>query len=287
VALAPRQPLALGSLGCGMSAIPIETRYAACRFRSRLEARWAVFFDSLGIPWQYEPQGFFMNGRNYLPDFFLTDCSTWVEVKGDEGELDHSLMLTAAERLPVRRCKGERGPRLLILGPIPEPSSQGDLGWVGISVSRISYAEVRDGDHLFNCTIYSGELEPRFGRWECECGCVFADEEGPGAGSFCNHLSALYYGESAVRVTKGATIESVTSEVIVQDQWWGFGRYHENLCLSPLTNTSQATPVSLGEGNWLEAALDPYEDTPRDLAGAYAAARSARFEHGERRRRRR
>ncbi len=33
---------------------PIETRYAGCRFRSRLEARWTVFFDHLGIEWEYE-----------------------------------------------------------------------------------------------------------------------------------------------------------------------------------------------------------------------------------------
>ena len=36
----------------------IQTRYAGCRFRSRIEARWAVFFDALGIRWEYEPQGF-------------------------------------------------------------------------------------------------------------------------------------------------------------------------------------------------------------------------------------
>lgn len=36
---------------------PIETRYAGCRFRSRLEARWAVFFDALKIEWEYEPEG--------------------------------------------------------------------------------------------------------------------------------------------------------------------------------------------------------------------------------------
>lgn len=28
---------------------PIETWYASCRFRSRLEARWAVFFDTLRL----------------------------------------------------------------------------------------------------------------------------------------------------------------------------------------------------------------------------------------------
>lgn len=37
---------------------PIETLYRGYRFRSRLEARWAVFFDVAGIAWQYEPEGF-------------------------------------------------------------------------------------------------------------------------------------------------------------------------------------------------------------------------------------
>jgi len=32
---------------------PIETHYAGHRFRSRLEARWAVFLDAMEIPWQY------------------------------------------------------------------------------------------------------------------------------------------------------------------------------------------------------------------------------------------
>lgn len=31
---------------------PIETKYKGYRFRSRLEARWAVFFDALGISWE-------------------------------------------------------------------------------------------------------------------------------------------------------------------------------------------------------------------------------------------
>ena len=36
----------------------IETFYNGYRFRSRLEARWAVFFDSAGIEYVYEPEGF-------------------------------------------------------------------------------------------------------------------------------------------------------------------------------------------------------------------------------------
>lgn len=68
-----------------MSVKAIETRYNGYRFRSRIEARWAVFFDALGIPYQYEPEGFDLDGIRYLPDFFLPtlgDDGTWFEVKG-------------------------------------------------------------------------------------------------------------------------------------------------------------------------------------------------------------
>lgn len=62
----------------------IETRYAGCRFRSRLEARWAVLFDHLGIQWEYEPQGFELDAGRYLPDFYLPGTREWVEVKGSQ-----------------------------------------------------------------------------------------------------------------------------------------------------------------------------------------------------------
>jgi hypothetical protein len=48
----------------------IETQYKGYRFRSRLEARWAVFFDALGVALEYEPEGFELpSGERYLPDF--------------------------------------------------------------------------------------------------------------------------------------------------------------------------------------------------------------------------
>lgn len=62
---------------------PIETFYNGYRFRSRLEARWAVFFDSLGMPYEYEPEGFSLSdGTFYLPDFYLPQSREWFEVKG-------------------------------------------------------------------------------------------------------------------------------------------------------------------------------------------------------------
>ncbi len=53
------------------AAVPIQTRYKGCYFRSRLEARWAVFFDHLGLDWEHEPQGYVLDGIPYLPDFKL------------------------------------------------------------------------------------------------------------------------------------------------------------------------------------------------------------------------
>ncbi len=62
---------------------PIETSYGGCRFRSRLEARWAVFFDALGLRWEYEPEAYALPSGNYLPDFrlHLKGGPVWFEVK--------------------------------------------------------------------------------------------------------------------------------------------------------------------------------------------------------------
>lgn len=60
----------------------VDTEYKGYRFRSRLEARWAVFFDAMQIQYEYEPEGFRVGeAQAYLPDFFLPDLSTYVEIK--------------------------------------------------------------------------------------------------------------------------------------------------------------------------------------------------------------
>lgn len=72
----------------------IETVYKGYCFRSRLEARWAVFFDALGLEWEYEPEGFDLgDGVYYLPDFRVvlpTGASGWFEVKGNLLEISDS-----------------------------------------------------------------------------------------------------------------------------------------------------------------------------------------------------
>jgi len=79
----------------------IETHYKGYRFRSRLEARWAVFFETLGVQWEYEPEGFELTMTGwYLPDFWISGftahdlCgpartgSFWFEVKHSPPEFN-------------------------------------------------------------------------------------------------------------------------------------------------------------------------------------------------------
>jgi hypothetical protein len=93
----------------------IETEYAGIKFRSRLEARWAVFFDSCGMDWKYELEGFEANGHRYLPDFYLPGPKTWCEVKGDpEGIFKDSEKIAAVLSSGVIP-----GGELLLLNDIP------------------------------------------------------------------------------------------------------------------------------------------------------------------------
>lgn len=112
----------------------IQTKYKGYKFRSRLEARWAVFFDALGIEWDYEPEGFELpDGTRYLPDFWLKRERVWVEIKGQEPTDDERMkchfMADACER-PVLLLSGTPGTRqLLTYGQTPTNKAQAFFGW--------------------------------------------------------------------------------------------------------------------------------------------------------------
>lgn len=97
----------------------IETVYNGYRFRSRLEARWAVFFDAAGIRYQYEAEGFEVEGCDgpirYLPDFYLPDFGVYCEVKPSREKL-----MEDSEKLAwMIDFDGPMSGGLLILGQIP------------------------------------------------------------------------------------------------------------------------------------------------------------------------
>jgi hypothetical protein len=105
---------------------PIQTEYKDYKFRSRLEARYAVFFDALGIKWEYEPEGFELSdGTRYLPDFWLPTFSggMYVEVKPDGGDF------SKADRLVL-----DTGKSVWLAAGVPD--------------KRIWYVAQRDDDRM-------------------------------------------------------------------------------------------------------------------------------------------
>jgi len=103
----------------------IETPYKGCRFRSRLEARWAVFLDTADIAWEYEPEGFHirrpgMERFSWLPDFWL-GCGQWAEVKGSLDEAGAWKLLRILEA--VTRCGPDGTADVALLGPLPREDS--------------------------------------------------------------------------------------------------------------------------------------------------------------------
>ena len=116
----------------------IETSYKGYRFRSRLEARWAVFFDALGIDWQYEVEGYELDGVRYLPDFLLPTFSggMWAEVKPIEltpDEKKKARLLCEATHRRVWLCVGMPDTRAYtILEPFDPDNPDWPREYVGI-----------------------------------------------------------------------------------------------------------------------------------------------------------
>lgn len=93
----------------------LETGYAGHLFRSRLEARWAVFFDALKIPWEYEAERYQLPSGKYLPDFWLPRQELFYEVKG--------VAPTVAYRRLLEELSVGTGHRVaLAVGSIPDPA---------------------------------------------------------------------------------------------------------------------------------------------------------------------
>jgi hypothetical protein len=82
----------------------LETPYRGITYRSRTEARWAVYLDELRIAYEYEPEGMDLGGEWYLPDFWLPVPGVWLEVKGvapNEREVRLAGALSRMSRCPV------------------------------------------------------------------------------------------------------------------------------------------------------------------------------------------
>lgn len=101
-----------------MSIKAIETVYRGYKFRSRLEARYAVLFDALGLEWEYEAEGYDMgDAGRYLPDFWLPGIGWHIEIKPD------SLTISAADLAKIKEFDSN-----------PPKNDQGELLSLGVIV---------------------------------------------------------------------------------------------------------------------------------------------------------
>ena len=111
----------------------IETVYKGYRFRSRLEARWAVFFNYMGLQWVYEDEGYVTESKEYhLPDFTVfrlgkKKINYEIKPKNFEGDIKSCFLL-----------KGDPYDCLATDGLSMCPRC-GDIQYGGISVDGYKY----------------------------------------------------------------------------------------------------------------------------------------------------
>ncbi len=99
---------------------PIETLYRGHRMRSRLEARWAVFMDCMGIDWDYEKEGYELGGGlRYLPDFWIPKLNLWMEVKGQQD---------AGWDIKAQELSAKHRPIAVFIGACAPPVGLSDCG---------------------------------------------------------------------------------------------------------------------------------------------------------------
>lgn len=228
---------------------PIETHYNGYRFRSRTEARWAIFLDKMGVAYQYEPQGYLLeDGTPYLPDFLVypgTDHAFWLEIKGqfpNKDEISKAAKLAAGTAMDTYLYFGEcvqPGGGLSTITTWNEyfaPASNVDwqwhdrLGWIANGSEAPAWQiGVQPTAFRFDRKMQT----PRSGLWwwiECP---------------HCDRVTLKFNGQVGWCPRFGQFGSDAASDLPVENFQPRFA--HE---------------------------------TPR-LQAAYAAARSARFEHGE------
>lgn len=150
-----------------MSIDPKPTTYHRTEFRSRLEARWAVYFDHYALvdQWNYEPRKFTdpRTRWTYTPDFFVAvgrgTLRGWVEVKPEVPNQDTLDSLHRSASL-LGRCQGfhlalafgsffqGEEPRVFMMGPSGDPPSIRDVEENATFLSDIPILGDRDASKV-------------------------------------------------------------------------------------------------------------------------------------------
>ena len=145
----------------------IQTEYKGYLFRSRLEARWAVFFDAFGVKWEYEPEGYDLgDGIMYLPDFLLhgvtvnhgyykKNCDIYVEVKGQMNDADaEKINRFYAAGYPEDSDWGVSGTAVLVVGNIPDGE---DMREIIDNMQYLAYHDHENWPNFYNFETVDGD----------------------------------------------------------------------------------------------------------------------------------
>jgi hypothetical protein len=138
---------------------PIETRYKGYRFRSRLEARWAVFFDTLGIRWEFEPEGIKLpGGVQYLPDFLLLLPSGSIYAETKRGDV-----CLGDEDLRKAEACATAGRPVLVLDGTPDAKRGWNLFLGNDTLNLMEFAD--DRERLKHANFADYEMDENTGKF--------------------------------------------------------------------------------------------------------------------------
>ena len=139
----------------------IPTYYNGYYFRSRLEARIAVFLDALGVEYEYEPEGYKVEG-GYLPDFRVkcwgtrgsydrkTPFDLYIEVKGKMSRNDARKIAQFANLPNSEEDSWELSNPVLVINKIPQHGDYTPEGYYpmdGTYIYPFNYNLI-DGDYF-------------------------------------------------------------------------------------------------------------------------------------------
>lgn len=239
----------------------IETRYKGYNFRSRLEARWAVFFDALGVKWEYEKEGYDLGEAGwYLPDFWLPDLRCWVEIKPN-GDDDNARVKCA------ELSKGTQAACLLIEGsPGTVLNVLGDLA----SSYHMFLFGGEPWDTFDIGSVFEDSAEWAAYRWENLRD--FLDETIKEGTFLCRDDAVAYIGADLDERTCRRDLKRL--DFLYYERKKG--------CSHPHAIYGREVEVRFEyKFSKLEIRYACYDFIPLEIERAINAARSARFEHGQ------
>ena len=224
---------------------PITTIYKGYRFRSRLEARWAVFFDALSLNWTYESEGFSLAAGWYLPDFWIENWQAWIEIKPRR--------FTTREFIKCKQLAVLSQKKVLLIQGQP---------WIDKTIVNVYSCDERGIALDANDPLYK---RPRNEIWynskyEIFAWCNIKDQSNPPGFSLppvysASGMPAWYFG---------------SEDDIVSTEMW---------LVSGCDPDDHTFGIRLDDGEILQNNL--ICPCSMNLQKAFTAARSARFEHGE------